>query len=208
MFRLTRKRSLAVVGVAALAAAGIAYASIPDSNNRINACYKTSNGALRVVDTAAGGSCNGSETALAWDAVGARATQISRLASPSSVPTGPEHVSIVAANLPAGFYTVTAHTTMFSPPDAETSCLLTFRAPAAASEIEVDMSEEANVGGAQSIAKHVLDGVWQFGDTPMTVRLRCRSGSTWSAIDSAITATRLTKASIVGVSTGDPIDVS
>ena len=48
-------------------AAGVAYATIPDSNGAIHACYKNVNGQLRVIDS---GSCGPSETALSWSQTG------------------------------------------------------------------------------------------------------------------------------------------
>jgi hypothetical protein len=59
--------ALIVVVVLGLAAGGIAYASIPDSNGVINGCYQKGSGQLRVIDTGAGGACTPSENALAWN---------------------------------------------------------------------------------------------------------------------------------------------
>ena len=59
--------SVAVVGVAALAAAGgFAYAAIPASDGTINACYHKETGALRVIDTS-GESCLPSEAPISWN---------------------------------------------------------------------------------------------------------------------------------------------
>jgi hypothetical protein len=64
-----RVRLAALVVVAlGLAAGGIAYASIPDSNGVIHGCYQKNSGQLRVVDPGgAGGSCSSSESPLAWN---------------------------------------------------------------------------------------------------------------------------------------------
>jgi hypothetical protein len=63
-----RVRLTALIAVAVgLAAGGIAYASIPDGNGVIHGCYKTVGGALRVIDTGAGGVCNASEKPLNWN---------------------------------------------------------------------------------------------------------------------------------------------
>jgi hypothetical protein len=67
---LRGRRKLAVVsGIAmlGLAAAGIAYATIPDSGGVIHGCYDTKTGALRVIDA---GSCAGKEGALNWNQTG------------------------------------------------------------------------------------------------------------------------------------------
>jgi len=63
-----RKNSiLAISATALLALAGVAYATIPDSQGVIHACYKTDNGQLRLVDT---GSCNPSELDISWNQTG------------------------------------------------------------------------------------------------------------------------------------------
>ena len=42
------------------------FASIPDINGRIHACYRTSNGSVRIIDDASE-NCTSSETAISWD---------------------------------------------------------------------------------------------------------------------------------------------
>src|SRR4029450_4111131 len=64
------KSRSAVVGAVVTAvalAAGVAYATIPDGQGVIHACYKTDNGQLRIVDDAG---CNPSETSRSWRQVG------------------------------------------------------------------------------------------------------------------------------------------
>ena len=70
-------RAVVVAFAAALAAAGIAYASIPDSSGVIHGCYaKTSGGTtpgtLRVIDTGLGQSCGLNEVALSWNQQGVK----------------------------------------------------------------------------------------------------------------------------------------
>jgi len=70
-----KKLLVGVVLGAILASAGIAVASIPDSNGVIHGCYLTSGnpnvrGALRVIDTDAGQTCGSGETAISWDQQG------------------------------------------------------------------------------------------------------------------------------------------
>jgi hypothetical protein len=67
--RKKRLVALALV-VAAVAAAGAAYATIPDAGGVIHGCYLTKDGTLRVIDTSAGGACTSKETALAWNQQG------------------------------------------------------------------------------------------------------------------------------------------
>lgn len=59
----------AIVVVLAIAA-GVAYATIPDGSGVIHGCFTTSNGALRVVDTDAGGTCKKGESPLNWNQTG------------------------------------------------------------------------------------------------------------------------------------------
>lgn len=49
-----------------LAAAGVAYASIPDAGGVIHGCYQKNNGQLRVIDTGKGQARNPSELGLTW----------------------------------------------------------------------------------------------------------------------------------------------
>jgi hypothetical protein len=65
-------RVLAAAALIVLVGAGIAYATIPDSGGKIHACYKTSGGALRVIDS---GSCLSSEAPLTWGQTGPQGQQ-------------------------------------------------------------------------------------------------------------------------------------
>jgi len=74
------KRRLVVAGIAGgvlMVAGGVAYASIPDSSGAIHGCYTKHAGlftppvgSLRVIDTAKGQQCTGSETAVSWNQTG------------------------------------------------------------------------------------------------------------------------------------------
>jgi hypothetical protein len=59
----------AVAGAAVLLAAGIAYATIPDSNGVVHACVK-GNGDVSVIDPSAGQTC-GKDAPLDWNEPGA-----------------------------------------------------------------------------------------------------------------------------------------
>jgi hypothetical protein len=65
------KRPATVAAVVALlaVAGGVAYATIPDAGGVIHGCYKTSSGALRVIDHPAE-SCLPSETSIEWSETG------------------------------------------------------------------------------------------------------------------------------------------
>ncbi len=63
-----RKWTVGAIAVATmLAAGGVAYATIPDSNSVIHSCYTTKGGSLRVIDPGAGESCNLKESPLDWN---------------------------------------------------------------------------------------------------------------------------------------------
>ena len=57
-------------GMLALLAGSVAVASIPDTAGVIHGCYKSNNGQLRIIDTAAGDSCRNGETAISWSQTG------------------------------------------------------------------------------------------------------------------------------------------
>ncbi len=69
--RTVRTRGLlALLAVAAaLAVAGVAYATIPDGNGVIHGCYAKSGGSLRVIDASVT-NCKSTETSLDWNVQG------------------------------------------------------------------------------------------------------------------------------------------
>jgi hypothetical protein len=101
----------AVVVVAAIAAGGIAYASIPDSNGVIHGCYKNTNGSLRVIDSGGKG-CQIGETPLDWSQTGPTGPTGATGASGASGVSGYEIVSDTTTNTTSsggvnGFFSVT-----------------------------------------------------------------------------------------------------
>jgi hypothetical protein len=68
--KVRRKTAVLLIGVAALFAlgVGVALASIPDAGGVIHACYKTSQGQTRIVESAA--DCSPSETPIQWNQTG------------------------------------------------------------------------------------------------------------------------------------------
>jgi hypothetical protein len=134
------KRLLVTLVVAGFVlAAGIAYASIPDSGGVIHGCYANKDGSLRVIDTGSGGACDAKkETALNWNQKGPTGAR---------GPTGPAGASHgyysyggllsfatlggsfatvgKLAGLPAGTYIVTARGLVEDlPNDQEAECKL------------------------------------------------------------------------------------
>jgi hypothetical protein len=82
MNRKTKSIAFTVAALLALAA-GAAYATIPDAQGVIHACYKAS-GQLRVTDA---GSCGSGENALAWNQTGPP--------GPPGPPAGPALFAVV-----------------------------------------------------------------------------------------------------------------
>ena len=71
ILRTRRGVLIATAAIVALGiAAGVTYATIPDGSGVIHGCFTTSNGALRVIDTDAGGTCKKGETSLNWNQTG------------------------------------------------------------------------------------------------------------------------------------------
>src|ERR1700734_1580528 len=75
--KLLKKPWVRVAGLAAvaLAVAGTAYASIPDSGGVIHGCYLKGIGSLRVIDSPSQKCINGLETAIQWNQTGPQGPQ-------------------------------------------------------------------------------------------------------------------------------------
>lgn len=89
---LAGRRRLVVLAAVALAAlgAGIGFAAVPDSSGVVHACFAKRDGALRVIDTDAGGACNTSkETPLDWNRTGPQGATGAQGASGPQGATGP-----------------------------------------------------------------------------------------------------------------------
>lgn len=126
-YRRTRRLLLGVGVVAALPIAGIAYASIPDSNGVIHGCYlDAGRGILRVIDTEAGEACGHSEVAIQWSqtgpqgppgAPGAVAYEGTRIPIAFLVPA--TYTSLGHITLPAGSFIVSATASFNNPSSAD-----------------------------------------------------------------------------------------
>jgi hypothetical protein len=104
MRQVGKGRRLAVllfVAVAGMAAAGIAYAVVPDANGVIHGCYDTKTGALRVIDSDQGQTCVNKEAALNWNQTGPQGPQGPQGAQGPQGPAGPG-VAAVANIAPDG----------------------------------------------------------------------------------------------------------
>jgi hypothetical protein len=100
--RLVKGRRSVVVlatAVAAVTAAGAAYASIPDTSTRmISSCYNTTSGAVRVIDDPSGGytpTCPSTEKPLVWNQIGR--TGPTGMRGPQG-PAGPSNLHWVKVN--------------------------------------------------------------------------------------------------------------
>ena len=143
MMDLVRTRGCRVVAAIGLAAAaiGIAAAAIPDGSGVIHACFRDTNGSLRVVDDPT--TCKNNETPLAWGQTGPQGPQGPTGPQGPQGPIGPQgppgsshayHVHIGApigtadpvaslTNLPAGNYLVWANVSVVNGGSVMT-CLL------------------------------------------------------------------------------------
>jgi hypothetical protein len=100
--RLTRKRVVLLALLAALAAAGVAYATIPDSSGVYTACELKATGTIRLIDPSLGsssllGHCTSLEAQITWNQRGQNGANGTNGISPTvaQLPTGD-------ANCPAG----------------------------------------------------------------------------------------------------------
>src|SRR5947207_13386670 len=66
--RRSRRLLFLLAGILALAA-GVAYATIPDSNGVIAACYSRTSGSLRVIDSSSQ-ACSATENPITWNHTG------------------------------------------------------------------------------------------------------------------------------------------
>ena len=81
--------------LAGLMAGGIAYASIPDSNGVVHACYQKNSGSVHVIGTnptVGGGACGSNELALDWNQTGPSGPSGPEGGSGQSGPSGPSGV--------------------------------------------------------------------------------------------------------------------
>lgn len=98
-----RTASLWAVVVFGALTASIAYASIPDGAGVIHGCYSKISGALRVIDTAKGQKCSGTELALTWSQTGPKGTTGARGPTGKTGSIGPKGTTgAVGATGPRG----------------------------------------------------------------------------------------------------------
>ena len=104
----------AVLATAAVAGAGVAWATIPGSDGVIHACYKDANGALRVVSDPA--LCGSHETPIELGGP----THGYAIANPGDVTfSTPTSVSVLKLGLPAGTFLVHAKTNLINLPGSD-----------------------------------------------------------------------------------------
>ncbi|WP_457032063.1 hypothetical protein [Kitasatospora sp. P5_F3] len=109
-------------------AAGISWASIPDSSGEIHGCYQKSTGLVRVIDSPSQ-QCHGGEAPLSWSQGGPAATPAGTAYGAyrelRSNPTGSDPIQLPAGwttlahiDLPAGSYVATANVDLFNHSDS------------------------------------------------------------------------------------------
>jgi hypothetical protein len=109
-----RSRGLLVAVAVTLAiGAGVAWAAIPDASGVIQACYKTSNGALRAVPSAS--SCSASETPIELGGP----TRGHSVGDPADATLGTSSTSILELGLPAGKYLIHAKANLINLPGSD-----------------------------------------------------------------------------------------
>jgi hypothetical protein len=88
--QIVHKRVVAAVAVIVLlAAAGVAYATIPDGGGVIHGCFTKSGGSLRVIDAGVV-NCKSTESALNWNVAGPPGPQGQQGPTGPQVPAGPQ----------------------------------------------------------------------------------------------------------------------
>jgi hypothetical protein len=107
--RRTIRLAFAAGVLAAVAAAGIAYAAIPGDDGVINGCRHKTTGALRVIDSNA--SCNSSEIPLSWNQTG---PSDAFYASNVYSHVGGTDTTLVSVTVPAGSYTISAKSHLYN----------------------------------------------------------------------------------------------
>jgi hypothetical protein len=200
---MNRTRLLQVVlGVVVVggAAAGITYAAIPHGTyGDTTACFKTSNGALRVIDVAAGESCNAHESPLG---LYQGYTQLVRRPSgPSGVAAGfvtytpVVGSSLLGSHLPS-VYAITGKAVILTKVSAVSACRLT----AERSDVPKFTLDETRNSPALETT-HNLQGM-VFGN--FNVRVECASDQVWSAIESSVLGIKVGKGASITTTTAEP----
>ena len=113
---MNRHPLIAIAALASLAlAGGVAYATIPDSQGVIHACYAKSGGALRVVDATVT-NCKTAETSLTWNQAGVPGQPGPQGTSGATGPQGPQGEPGPGTDVFAGFYDGPVDLPLFTTP--------------------------------------------------------------------------------------------
>jgi hypothetical protein len=181
--------------IGGLAIAGIAYASIPDSNGVIHGCYAKRGGGLRVIDTGAGQSCNAKETPLSWNQSGP--TGAIGPAGPSDaytvegtrvIPGDGATYTVASMSLPQGSFVVVA-VVRLTLGGTSTSSFITCVTLSDGAPI-LDGSSVVTLDAAHSSGLPTLGrAIIRTGTS--TVTLACRSNQSSVSIDAFMVATKI-----------------
>jgi hypothetical protein len=99
---LSHRVTIAAVGACALLGSAVAWASIPDSAGVIHGCRKTSDGSVRVIDTAVTQNCPNGFVSMNWNQTGPQGPTGPAGATGAQGATGP-----AGPQGPAGFANLT-----------------------------------------------------------------------------------------------------
>jgi hypothetical protein len=199
MERRTVLRAGVMAAVVALAVVGVAYAAIPHGiYGDTTACFKNSNGQLRVVDVSAGESCNASESPLGL--YQGYVQLVRRAAGPSAL-AGPGFTPVVGSSLLGSHlrpvYAITGKVVVETKLAAESRCRLTAEN---AETPQFVLDESRNVPAIN--ATHNLQGV-VFA--PMDIRILCTADQDWTALESSIMGVKVGKGASIVTTDADPI---
>jgi len=199
MARRTMLRVGLIVAVIVVAFAGIAYAAIPHGiYGDTTACYKTSNGQLRVIDVAAGDACAGSEEPLG---LYQGYVQLVRRPSGPSALAGSGFTPVVGSSLLGSHlrsaYAISAKAVIVTKVAALSRCRLTGESV----EVPQFVMDESRAAPATETT-HYLQGVTFV---PLDIRVQCEANQDWTALESSIMGVKVGKGAAVTTGSADPI---
>ena len=105
---MNKKRAGAVVGgilLAASAGAGAAWASIPDSDGVVHACYLNLTGVVSVIDSSST-SCGVGQTAITWPTTAVRGVSVSTFTPTSPADTNGTGFIDESFDCPSGLFAI------------------------------------------------------------------------------------------------------
>ena len=194
--------------VIGLAAGGIAYASIPETNGVVHGCYKTLGGALRVIDTGKKQACVRGELALSWNQTGPKGTTGTNGPTGAKGPTGttgatgPSDAWMAQGSTPLSStgYTTVASLIVADDGNYRSLCLV-LRTGQSASTIckllvagnELGATTVSTTGGGSGVnyASFALLGATTITAAPATASVECTTGTSGTNAGATLIATKV-----------------